>query len=85
MVQKHNLVQRKVSKAAGEFVDQGREWDRKNGTLPIGSWKEEKENLAGLGDRNRLPRCRDLSLTIWNHGFVAFCSRERDSYLEAPV
>lgn len=49
VLQKHNLGQRKVSRAAGEFVDQGREWDRKNGILPIGREGGGGGDLAGLG------------------------------------
>lgn len=51
------MGQKRVLRAAGEFVGQGREWDRKNGALPIGR-EGEREKLAGLRDRNRLPLCR---------------------------
>lgn len=87
MVQKHNLGHRKVSRAAGEFVDQKREWDRKNGTLPIGRGEGgskgkrlKKKNLSRVGGQEQASSVQgpDIYLIVWNHGFVAFWSREKD-------
>lgn len=87
MVQKNNLGQKRILRAAGDFVGQGREWDRKNGTLPIGREEEREKKISWAEGQEQASSVQGPSiyLTIWNHGFIAFWSREKDSYLKAPV